>query len=90
MSEMILRVEAALAEVIAERGDKALASAFGLFLAAHKGELARAALAAMREPTDQMKKSAYSECGTTDLDSPEDFESHYGGIWETMIDEALK
>lgn len=49
MSEMILRVEAAVAEVIAELGDSDLASRFGLFLAEHGGTIGQAAIKAMRE-----------------------------------------
>jgi hypothetical protein len=96
MSEMILRVEAALAEVIAERGDKALASAFGLFLANHKDELGSAAIAAMREPTQEMMEAGFEASphdvgGCRDqINSDEDWKREAVlEPYQAMIDAAL-
>ena len=49
---------------------------------------ARAAIEAMKEPTDEMADRAYA-CATTDLASKDDFKSHYRDVWQSMIDAAL-
>jgi hypothetical protein len=85
MTEMTMRVEAALAEVIAEHGDKALASAFGLFLADHKDKLGRAAIEAMREPTEAMINSPMARCYN---DGPY-ADKEVRRIFSAMIDAAL-
>ncbi|WP_439392587.1 hypothetical protein ACRQ5Q_24505 [Bradyrhizobium sp. PMVTL-01] len=93
MSEITLRIEAALAEVIAERGDKALASAFGLFLAGHKDELGRAAIKAMRDCSQGMRIAGHaalteSDACAADLGSQIGFGA-LGDAWRAMIDDAL-
>lgn len=54
----ILQVEAAIAEAIIETNDKEFASKLGLFLADHPGLIGRAAIEAMREPTERMCEAA--------------------------------
>jgi hypothetical protein len=43
-----------------------------------------------RKPTNEMRKFAREECASTDLASDEDFEEHFGDVFESMIDAALK
>ena len=52
--------------------------------------VASAAITAMREPTDDMTKLAYTENATTDLAGEDDFRDHYADVWQTMIEAALK
>ena len=56
----------------------------------YERQLARVAIEAMREPTKQMSRCAADKCSTTDLADRKDFMDHYAGVWETMIDAALK
>lgn len=86
---MIAQVEAALASVISEQADADLRSKIGLFMADHPGLLARAAIEAMREPTEQMVIQAYEnshEADSARLDSNIDFAAP---TWRAMIDAAL-
>jgi hypothetical protein len=53
----------------------------GVFLADHPGLIGRAAIEAMREPTDEMK-AAMAPWGRTT--------GHHEGVWISGIDAALK
>lgn len=80
MSEMVERVAAALEPLIRQSHPIDDWDAMAL---------ARAAIEAMREPTKHMAAEAADENATTDLGS-DDFAGHYGEVWKTMIDAALK
>jgi hypothetical protein len=88
MSEMVLKVEAAVAEAVLGAGasPKFLAK-LGVFLADHPGLIGRAAIEAMRTPTVAMIDSV-SDPGFEEDNGLSDSEARY--IWSTMIDEALK
>jgi len=80
---MISQVEAALAAAISDHADPELRSKIGLFMADHPGLLARAAIEAMREPTEAMVDAGYEAGGYTP--DPSNIE----GAWRAMIDAAL-
>jgi hypothetical protein len=78
---MISIVEAEIAEAVVETGDREFISKLGLFLESHPGLIGRAAITAMREPTDLMG-----------LGLPADYRpgSHSAtAIWRYMVDAAL-
>lgn len=82
---MILRVEAAIAEAVIETGDREFISKLGLFLADHPGLIGRAAIEAMREPTQDMAKvgtDARWQSAVRDANNARE-------IWRAMIDAAL-
>jgi hypothetical protein len=87
---MIAQVEAALASAIGEHAGADLRSKFGLFMADHPGLLARAAIEAMREPTDSMIQSAVAkdDPGSSVFNEPYVPISHEEA-WRAMIDAAL-
>ena len=88
MSEMFLKVEAAVAEaVLGADADPEFFSKLRIFLADHPGLIGRAAIAAMRTPTVAMIDSV-SDPGFEEDNGLSDSEARY--IWSTMIDEALK
>ena len=77
---MIERVAKAINDTMLQHGDY------------KPDELARAAIAAMREPTEEMVAVGYDNfmwgpCGSTSDDLPD---ANSAEIWQAMIDAALK
>jgi hypothetical protein len=54
MSEMVLKVEAAIAEAVLREEHHEFIAKLGIFLENHPGLIGRAAIKAMRTPTDAM------------------------------------
>jgi hypothetical protein len=82
MGEMVLRVEAAVAEAVLGSGaSPKFIAKLGVFLANHPGLIGRAAIEAMRKPTDEMKAAMAPWSRTT---------GHHEGVWISGIDAALK
>jgi hypothetical protein len=79
MSEMVDRVKQAIMDDLRELGDADVKAGLGWLTDEQRNAVARAAITAMREPTDDMQLGI-----GTELDSHEIVR-----IWQHMIDRAL-
>ena len=77
---MKLQMEAAIAEVISERGDAELKSALGRFLADHGGVIADAALRALLTPSAQMLEA---------MEPWSRVSGHHEQVWKAGVRAAL-